>query len=297
MNGILNQPKLSMPPTRGDERTCCFTGPRTELGRSRSSLNRVAHGIKSVALVLPGESVADYRRHADGWFATLPCASPAEAHVVFQLADLAWRQRRLLRLEHAHHLSLVEDAMRKTPQHQDYSSALGALTAINVLVQHAMAAVELKPFPAHLGQLKPFILGAKGTVSIVREVEALDGRLVKNLEEAIIGLEEAAEDGKAKSDNMVALAAGAQDVQAALAIMVKRGEQAIDQLRKKISAETVVPDGPETKKLSRYRAEIEKSQARLLAILDQLRTQRKAAEAALAENGGKSIDVRLRVVR
>ncbi|MBK9519691.1 MAG: hypothetical protein IPO09_20665 [Anaeromyxobacter sp.] len=250
-----------------------------------------------MALVLPGEAVADYRRHADGWFATLPCSSPAEAHVVYQLADLAWRQQRLLRLEHAHHLSLVEDAMRKTPQHHDYSRALGALTAVNVLVQHAVAADELKPFPTHIGPLKPFILGAKGTVSIVRDVEALDGRLVKNLEEAITGLEEAAEDGKAKSDNMVALATAAHDVQAALVTMVKRGEQVLDHLRKKISAETVVPEGPETKKLSRYRAEIEKSQARLLGILDQLRTQRKAAEAALAENDGKAIDVRLRVVR
>ena len=49
--------------------------------------------------------------------------------------------------------------------------------------------------------------------------------------------------------------------------------------------------------MSRYRSQLEKSQARLLGILDQVRDQTSRAEAAVREADGKAIELRLRVVK
>jgi len=163
------------------------------------------------------------------------------------------------------------------------------------MVHHVGATAALDPFPARLG-IKPLALACRGAVNLVREVGAVDAGLVKRLDEALDHLEDAIGDGKARPQHFLAVHAAAHGVQANLVEIVRLGEKSIELLREQLAAE-VVPDGPDMKKLRRYRSEIEKSQSRLLGILGELRVQRQAAEAALAESGGKAIDVRLRVVR
>lgn len=267
----------------------------SDLERARSSTHAATHGLKAVGLVLPGESSAAYARVQREWFTSLPSCSPAEAHVVHQLADLAWRQRRLLRLEHALHLDALENAVKKTQAHADYSTALAGLTALNAMVANVGQVAQLRPFPARLG-LKPLALACQGAMSLVRDVESVPPGQVKRATDAIEAMLEAAEDGKVKPAHVEAVLASALEIQAVLVQIAKHGEAAVELLREQLAGE-VVPDGPRAKMARRYRGEIEKSQQRLLGILGELRVQRQAAEAALEASGGKAIDVRLRVVR
>ena len=273
------------------------TGPRTKAGKDKSSSNRTAHGLAGVALVLPGERVSAYCLYLASWFATLPCTSEGEAHVLSQIADIGWRLERLLKLEHAHQLELLEEAMKETAPFNSQALALRALTAVNVLVEHAVAATACDPFPAKEEQLRPFLGGAQGSVRMVEDVEGLDLRLVKALADAVSGLETAGQMGEATAAHMSGIAETAKAVQARLAVRVRRGKASLGRLRKEMASEMVPADDRESRKLSRYRAELERSQARMLGVLEQVRAQRKVAEVNLAETGGKAVDVRLRVVK
>lgn len=273
------------------------TGPRTVAGKDRSSTNRTRHGLTGRALVLPGERVADYRSHQARWSSTLPAGSHGEAVIVFEIGDIDWRRQRLLRLEHAHLLGLVEDIVRSTEDYELHSLAIRALTAVNALNGHALAAISLDPFPATATQLGPFLAGARGTKSLVGDVEGLDARVVRALEIAVSDLEEAASTGAARADHIRVLANAAQAVQELLAGTVEQGKAKLDRLRDKAAAVMVPRDDRESRRLARYRAELEKSQARLLAILGQVRDQRKLAHTDVRESGMQPINLRLRVVK
>jgi hypothetical protein len=75
------------------------TGPRTELGKERSSQNAIKHGIFSKALLLKGESRAEFESlHTDLWEALRP-EGRLEELLVDKLATNSWRHRRLLLAE------------------------------------------------------------------------------------------------------------------------------------------------------------------------------------------------------
>ncbi len=247
--------------------------------------------------MLPGESVAAYRAHQVRSAEALPSGSPGEAVIVFEIGDIEWRRMRLLRLEHAHQLRLVEDVVRKTEDFKMHSLACRALTAVNVLHTHAANATALAPFPATERELKPLIGGAKGTKSIVEEVEGLDERLVQALDEAVTNLERAAGDERARPDHMKAVAEAAANIQGKLETLVKRGSATLERLRERTASELVPSDDRESRRLARYRAELEKSQARLLGILGEARKQRRLAKADAKERESASVKVRLRLVR
>jgi len=271
------------------------TGPRTASGKDRSSANRTRHGLCGSALVLPGESVRAYRRHQAAWSVTLPSTTEAEALVVAQIADAAWRLQRLLRLEHEHHLRLVEDAMKKTSSFRSHGLALRALPAVNSLIDVAGQAAQLEPFPSEESQLRPLLAGARGTVSLVADVDELPTALLKRLERAMSDLEDAANRDEATGAQVSTLVRAALDVQGSLSSQVKTGKEVLDDLRKRLAAEVVPGEGREGRRLARYRAEIERSQARMLGVLGQVREQRKAARKAAKE--GTQVGVRLRVVK
>ena len=77
------------------------TGPRTELGKQRSSRNAIRHGIFSEATLLKGESRPQFEAlRAELWQALRP-EGGAEELLVDKLASLSWRYRRLLAAEAA----------------------------------------------------------------------------------------------------------------------------------------------------------------------------------------------------
>jgi hypothetical protein len=77
------------------------TGPRTSRGKERSKLNALKHGLLSKAILLKGESRAEYTSLHDGLRQSLDPQGRLEDELVENLAVLLWRKRRLLQAERA----------------------------------------------------------------------------------------------------------------------------------------------------------------------------------------------------
>jgi hypothetical protein len=77
------------------------TGPRTDSGKQRSSLNALRHGLTAASAVLPSEDQAAYDAHRRGFVDEYRPATPTETQLVQELADTAWRLNRIPILEAA----------------------------------------------------------------------------------------------------------------------------------------------------------------------------------------------------
>jgi hypothetical protein len=75
------------------------TGPRTESGKQRSSLNAVKHGLTAQTAVLPSEDLAAFNRHVQQFLDEHRPAAATETQLVHELANIAWRQNRVPLLE------------------------------------------------------------------------------------------------------------------------------------------------------------------------------------------------------
>ena len=74
-------------------------GPQTEEGKKISSRNSLKMGVYSKALVLPGESEADFRQIEEQFIHDFDPRDMAEIAMVRDLAILAWKKVRLENLE------------------------------------------------------------------------------------------------------------------------------------------------------------------------------------------------------
>jgi hypothetical protein len=77
------------------------TGPRTENGKRKSSLNAVKTGLTGVTVLLPADDAAEYQRHIAAYQNELQPAGLEESELVQSLADISWRLRRIPALEMA----------------------------------------------------------------------------------------------------------------------------------------------------------------------------------------------------
>jgi hypothetical protein len=75
------------------------TGPRTEAGKQRSSLNALRHGLTAQTAVLPTEDPEAYQRHIQQFRDEYQPATPTETQLVHEIANTAWRLRRIPFLE------------------------------------------------------------------------------------------------------------------------------------------------------------------------------------------------------
>jgi hypothetical protein len=75
------------------------TGPRTDAGKQRSSLNALRHGLTARTAVLPTEDPAAYQRHIQQFLDEHQPAAPTETQLVHELANTAWRLNRVPLLE------------------------------------------------------------------------------------------------------------------------------------------------------------------------------------------------------
>jgi hypothetical protein len=75
------------------------TGPRTESGKQRSSLNALRHGLTARSAVLPSEDPAAYETHRSQFFTEYQPATPTETQLVQELVDTSWRLNRIPSLE------------------------------------------------------------------------------------------------------------------------------------------------------------------------------------------------------
>jgi hypothetical protein len=75
------------------------TGPRTESGKQRSSLNALSHGLTARTAVLPTEDPDTYQRHIQQFLDEYAPATPTETQLVHEIANTAWRLNRIPFLE------------------------------------------------------------------------------------------------------------------------------------------------------------------------------------------------------
>jgi hypothetical protein len=75
------------------------TGPKTEAGKQRSSLNALRHGLTGHIIVLPSDDLAAYQQHIQSFVDEYHPKGATETQLVQSLADCAWRQNRVSALE------------------------------------------------------------------------------------------------------------------------------------------------------------------------------------------------------
>ena len=76
-------------------------GPRTPTGKARSSGNATQHGLLSKAVLVKGESAAEYQELLDGYREAFQPDGAFEDFLVEKLATAGWRMRRVLLAESA----------------------------------------------------------------------------------------------------------------------------------------------------------------------------------------------------
>ena len=91
------------------------TGPRTESGKQRSSLNALSHGLTSRTAVLPTEDPDTYQRHIQQFLDEYKPATPTETQLVHEIANTGWRLNRIPFLE-AELLSRAPNPQSLIPQ-------------------------------------------------------------------------------------------------------------------------------------------------------------------------------------
>jgi hypothetical protein len=75
------------------------TGPKTEAGKQRSSLNALRHGLTGQTIVLPSDDLEAYQQHIQRFVTEYHPKGATESQLVQSLADTAWRQNRVAALE------------------------------------------------------------------------------------------------------------------------------------------------------------------------------------------------------
>jgi hypothetical protein len=75
------------------------TGPKTEEGKQRSSLNALRHGLTGQIVVMPGEDMAAYHLHLHSFTTEYQPKGHTEATLVQLLAETTWRLHRVAALE------------------------------------------------------------------------------------------------------------------------------------------------------------------------------------------------------
>jgi len=90
------------------------TGPRTEPGKQRSSLNALRHGLTARTAILPTEDPESYQRHIQQFLDQYTPATPTETQLVHEIANTAWRLNRIPFLE-AELLSQAPDPQTLIP--------------------------------------------------------------------------------------------------------------------------------------------------------------------------------------
>jgi len=75
------------------------TGPKTEAGKAKSSLNAVRHGLTGRTVLLPSDDAAAYETHVAAFQKRYAPATDEERNLVQSLADTEWRLLRIPALE------------------------------------------------------------------------------------------------------------------------------------------------------------------------------------------------------
>jgi hypothetical protein len=126
------------------------TGPCTEIGKQRSSLNALRHGLTGQTVVLPSEDLAAYQAFCKRFFDDLKPSGILEEQLVQTLADCSWRLNRARAIE-TNLLTLgqieAEDAV-----HANHPEAAAALAMAHSYRDQAKALANLSMLEQRLSR-------------------------------------------------------------------------------------------------------------------------------------------------
>jgi len=74
-------------------------GPVTPEGKTQSAQNALRHGLRSTAVLIPGEDPEEFDRHCAAYLQRFKPADQPERDLVEAIAAARWRLKRLLELE------------------------------------------------------------------------------------------------------------------------------------------------------------------------------------------------------
>ena len=75
------------------------TGPKSDAGKKRSSLNACRHGLSGQVVLMPGEDLAELERFTKGIYNSLKPVGDFEKSIAQSIADRAWRLDRAAGIE------------------------------------------------------------------------------------------------------------------------------------------------------------------------------------------------------
>lgn len=271
-------------------------GPATSEGRLRSSLNRTVHALNAVRLLLPTEDIIEYQKHISEWVASLAPSTPAEHQVVMLVADLAWRMRRVERIEQRRALALLEDQLEKT---QEWMVRLQVNNLITVLVTlaHIITTTTLPVSTAGLGGLRGGISGLEQMLDDLRGVlpgEMWPDDAVCSFLSATKVLTETADREEMVDQVFMDLGAAAVGLGAALRALGPVLDANVERSRTMLSTMTLLHDD-EDRRFERHRRILENSVARQLDLLAKVREMAKTS--AVAGSSERLPPVELRILK
>jgi len=98
----LNPPAVSESKLKANRANAQFsTGPTSEEGRAKASLNAVKTGLTGRTILLPSDDAAEYERHIQAFAEQYSPVGAREADLVQSIADTFWRLKRIPCLESA----------------------------------------------------------------------------------------------------------------------------------------------------------------------------------------------------
>jgi hypothetical protein len=162
------------------------TGPRTEDGKRRSSLNALRHGLTGQTIVLPSEDLAAYQRHTQRFSEDLQPKGVVEEQLVQALSDASWRLNRVAALEN-NLLSLA--VFQPPPITTGHPEAQEAIALAQNLHEHTRTLATLSMHGQRLSRQ------FEQTLRLLREIQA-DRRYTEEWEQRTAEV-------RAKSENTV----------------------------------------------------------------------------------------------
>ena len=279
------------------------TGPKTEPGKARSSINAVRHGLAGKNLLLPGEDAQEYANKLDGIFSSMAPKNDAEAEIVALVADDVWKLSRLARIEKGITLGRVEELLAQTSTGERAEPVTRAITAVGTALMYWMREPVPSEADEELGRRIKAISQAVAVVeATVMEVPAVPGipavpaELVPHCDDLITEIQTDHHHGRFSPETYMKLGEATRTLMGALLDVGHAEAAAQDELRAAV-ASIALPNKDELAKLAKYRAMLETSLQRRLVALDQIR--KLSASSAIGEaavDKAKEYRVKLRVV-
>ncbi len=126
------------------------TGPRTDAGKQRSSLNALRHGLTGQTVVLSTEDHSAYQRHSQPFLDEYKPSGATEAQLVQFLVDTSWRMNRAAAVEtNLFSLGISEAEDRDPSTSPDTDSALAMALAFR---EHTRAFAQISIYSQRLAR-------------------------------------------------------------------------------------------------------------------------------------------------